>query len=122
MPNLAKSIGILLTILGILSFAFSGASSWTALIPAFVGIPLFLLGLFARIEKARKHLMHAAVLLALLGFLGSTPGLFSLPALLSGAELARPAAVAVQSVMAVLCLLFVVFAVRSFIQARRTEG
>jgi uncharacterized membrane protein len=119
MPNLAKTIGILLTLLGILSYTVTGAASWTALIPAFVGIPLFLLGLFARNEKARKHLMHAAVVLALVGFLGSIPGLLALPALLSGGEVARPAAAAVQSVMAVLCLVFVIFAVRSFIQARR---
>lgn len=120
MPTLAKTIGILLMLLGILSFAMSGAASWTALIPAIVGTPLFLLGYFARNEKARKHLMHAAVILALLGFLGTIPGLLALPALLSGGEVARPAAAAVQSVMAVLCLVFVIFAVRSFIQARRS--
>jgi hypothetical protein len=121
MPNLAKTIGILLTLLGILSFTLTGTASWTALIPAFFGIGLFLLGVFARSEKARKHLMHAAVILALLGFLGSVPGLLSLPALLTGGEVARPSAVAAQSVMALLCLVFVVFAVRSFIQARRAS-
>ena len=38
MPNLAKTIGILLTLLGILSFTLTGSASWTALIPAFFGI------------------------------------------------------------------------------------
>ena len=119
MPNLAKAVGSLLTLLGILAFTLSGGASWTALIPAFVGIPMILLGIFARNEKARKHLMHAAVVLALLGFLGSIPGLIALPALLTGGEVARPTAAAVQSVMAVLCLVFVILAVRSFVQARR---
>ena len=65
--------------------------------------------------------MHAAVLLALVGFLGSARGLLSLPALLSGAELVRPAAVAAQSITAVLCAVFVGLAVNSFIQARRAD-
>ena len=84
MPNLAKAIGILLTLLGLLSFLLSSGASWTALIPACIGIPLYLLGVFARNEKARKHLMHTAVILALVGFLGSVPGLLSLPALFGG--------------------------------------
>jgi len=122
MPNLAKLIGILLCLLGILSYTLSDGASWTALIPALFGIPLFFLGFFARNEKARKHLMHVAVIVALLGFLGSIPGLLALPTLIGGGELARPGAVAAQSVMALLCLVFVVFAVRSFIQARRTPA
>jgi uncharacterized membrane protein YjjP (DUF1212 family) len=122
MPNLAKAIGILLTLLGLLAYLLSSGASWTALIPACIGIPLFLLGVFARNEKARKHLMHAAVILTLVGFLGSVPGLLSLPALLGGEALERPGAVAAQSVMALLCLVFIVFAVRSFIQARRNPG
>jgi hypothetical protein len=65
--------------------------------------------------------MHAAVLLALLGFLGSARGLVQIPALLAGAELARPAAVAAQSITAGLCLLFVGLAVSSFIRARRQD-
>ena len=54
----------------------------------------------------------------LLGFLGSARGLLQLPALLTGGEVARPAAVMAQSVMAILMLLFVFLCVRSFINAR----
>jgi hypothetical protein len=92
----------------------------TALIPAFLGIPIEIAGFAALKEAWRKHAMHVAVLLALLGFLGSARGLVSLPALLTGGEVARPAAVVAQSLTALLCLAFVVLAVRSFIQARRS--
>jgi hypothetical protein len=91
--------------------------SWTALIPAILGLLLALAGGFSL--KSLKHGGHAAATVGLLGFLGSVPGLLKLPALLSGAPLERPAAVATQSIMAVLCLVFVALCVKSFIDARR---
>ncbi len=74
--------------------------------------------MLARNEAMRKHAMHGAVLVGLLGFLGSARGLLQLPALMSGGEVARPAAVIAQSVMALLMALFVGLCVRSFISAR----
>jgi hypothetical protein len=121
MPYVTMALGSLLFLIGIGFYFGTGATSLTALIPAFLGIPIEIAGFAARREGWRKHAMHAAVLLALLGFLGSARGLLSLPALLSGAELARPAAVAAQSITAVLCAVFVGLAVNSFIQARRAD-
>jgi len=120
MPYVTMALGSLLFLIGVGFYFGTGATSVTALIPAFLGIPIEIAGVVALRERWRKHAMHAAVLVALLGFLGSARGLLSLPALLSGAELARPAAVAAQSITAVLCLVFVGLAVNSFIQARRT--
>ena len=65
--------------------------------------------------------MHAAAAVALLGFLPSVPGLLGIPDLLAG-QAARPAAVVLRSVMAVLCLAFLVAAVRSFVLARRSRA
>lgn len=121
MPYVTMALGSLLLLIGVGFYFGTGATSVTALIPAFLGIPIEIAGFAARREGWRKHAMHAAVLLALLGFLGSARGLLQLPALLTGAELARPAAVAAQSLTAVLCLVFIGLAVRSFIQARREE-
>jgi hypothetical protein len=64
--------------------------------------------------------MHAAAAVALLGFLPSVPGLLGIPDLLAG-QAARPAAVVLRSVMAILCLGFLVVAVRSFVAARRAR-
>lgn len=122
MPYVTMALGSLLFLIGVGFYFGTGATSVTALIPAFLGIPIEIAGLLALREGWRKHAMHAAVLLALLGFLGSARGLVQLPALLGGAELARPAAVAAQSITAALCLLFVGLAVSSFIRARRQDG
>jgi hypothetical protein len=112
------AFGVVLIVLGVAGYFGSGAVSVTALIPAIFGVVLAALGVVARNEAMRKHAMHGAVLVGLLGFLGSARGLLRLPALMSGGEVARPAAVIAQSVMAILMLLFVALCVRSFINAR----
>jgi hypothetical protein len=104
--------------LGIVSYVTTAGVSVTALIPAIFGVVLALLGWLALNEHYRKHAMHAAVALGLLGFLGTVRGLMALPALLSGAEVQRPAAVVSQAVMAILMAVFVGLGVRSFVEAR----
>ena len=117
-PALALGIGSLLVLTGLGGFAAYGTP--TALIPLGFGVLLGLCGLLARKESLRRHAMHAAAAVALLGFLPSVPGLLGIPDLLAG-QAARPAAVVLRSVMAVLCLAFLVAAVRSFVAARRSR-
>ena len=74
MARLTITIGILLTLLGVafyvgLTVAAGTHPSVTALIPAFAGLPILLLGVAALKESIRKHAMHGVSLLALLGFL-----------------------------------------------------
>jgi uncharacterized membrane protein len=122
MPQITSVLGALLVLVGVSFYVGTGTSSLTALIPAFLGVPILIAGGLAFREGWRKHAMHVAVLLALLGFLGSARGLLQLPALLGGAELERPAAALAQSITALLCVVFVALAVNSFIQARRSAG
>ncbi len=89
------------------------------MIPAFFGGPLLILGFLALKEHMRKHAMHVAVVIGLLGFAGTVRGLMKLPVLLTGGQLDRPTAVAVQAVMAIVCFVFVLLCIRSFIKARR---
>ena len=121
MPRLALVLGLVLVVLGVWAYATQGETkSVTALIPAFFGAPITLLGILGLNDKWRKHTMHAAVALALLGFLGAARGLPQLPTLFSDpASLERPRAGQVQSGMALLCLIFVVLGVVSFVRARR---
>ncbi len=121
LPKLTLGYGVLLILLGIGGYVASGTSSVTAFIPAFFGIPLALLGWVAGKEKWRKHAMHGAVLLGVLGLLGTFRGLFQLPAFFDGTA-ARPLAVVSQSIMAVLSLAFVIICVKSFMDARRAKG
>jgi hypothetical protein len=108
--------GVLLTLLGLTGYFLSGASSVTALIPAIFGLLLLVLGFLARSEGMRKHAMHAAAAVALVGCFGA---LFSL---LRAPMAARPAmAVFSQAAMVVLTAVFVALCVRSFIAARRAR-
>ena len=58
--------------------------------------------------------------MALIGFLGSVPGLLKLGALAAG-EAERPMAVGMQAAMAVLLAIYIALCVRSFIAARKAR-
>jgi O-antigen/teichoic acid export membrane protein len=109
--------GLLLTILGVVGYFLSGAVSVTALIPAFFGIVLMALGFLARAESMRKHSMHAAAAVGLIGFIGALMSLLRAPM-----ETRSAIANFSQIAMALLTALFVVLCVKSFRDARRARG
>lgn len=109
-----------LIVLGLAGYFLTGAVSLTALIPAAFGLVIALAGLIARDDRMRKHAMHAAVFVALLGLLGSLRGVAQIGDVFDGTA-ARPAAVVSQTIMAVLTLGYIVIAVRSFISARASR-
>jgi hypothetical protein len=111
-------VGLALVVLGIVGFVGSGAQSLTALIPSVIGAILAGLGFAARHDGRRKLMIHIAIVIALIGFLGSIGGLIQLVDLITGDEVKRPWAVAVQSVMAVVLLGYLIVAIKSFVDAR----
>lgn len=124
MPSTSITCGILLIILGVGGYIYSlvnGNASLTAFIPAAFGVLLTIFGVFAAMkENLRKHLMHAAVLVGLLGFLATVSSFFKIPALLAGTA-ERPTAVVTQLIMSLICLAFVILCVKSFIDARKNR-
>ena len=120
MPALAINFGRLLILIGILGYGYGllgQAASLTALIPAVFGIILLILGHVSRAkENLRKHLMHVAVVVALIGFIASAGRLIS-----KISEITLSAAVLSQVAMALVCLAFVILSVRSFINARQNQ-
>ena len=113
-------VGVLLSLLGLILYLVSGAK--TALIPTCFGLGLIVLGIWAAkgSTSARMHTMHVAVVITVLGLIGSLmSAIKGLGPVLSGSEAARPLAVAGQLAMAVFCLVHVILSVRSFIMARR---
>ena len=122
MSRLALTVGGLLIGVGIAGFAASHLTAPTALIPALLGVLLGGAGALARRPGLRMHAMHGALTVALVGLLACLRGVVHLPALLTGGEVARPLAVISQSVTALLCAIFLVLGVRSFIEARRARG
>lgn len=120
MPSTSIACGVLLLLIGIVGYVngmLTQNASITALIPAFFGIVMIALGIGARMkEDLRKHLMHAAAAIALLGFIltaGRVVSRFN--------ELTYSPAVISQVSMALVCLLFVILAVKSFADARRRD-
>ena len=70
-PNLAIISGLILIIWAFFSYFASGSSSFTALIPSFFGLPLFILGVLSnRDESRRHHYMHASMIFALFSAFG----------------------------------------------------
>lgn len=107
--------GVLLILVGVVPYLINPVS-WTALIPAIVGALLAVLGAVALKPGARKHAMHVAVMVGLLGFLAAAGRLIgtiakgTTPGKLVGFSLV---------LMALLTGIFVVLCVRSFVAARR---
>jgi hypothetical protein len=118
MPFITRVVGFLLVLLGVVGYVGTGGASLTALIPAFVGALFLILALVARSPQARKHVMHAAVAIALLAVLGGVPRII---AALNAGDLMRPAVLA-QIAMAVILAVYVLLGVKSFIDARRARG
>ena len=122
MPTLAIVYGLLIDALGVGGYIATGSTHKTALIPVAFGSVIFLCGFIAAMKpQLRMHVMHVAALTGVLGVLGGLGmGLPKLSKLMAGTA-DRPTAVILQIAMGILCLLFVVFCVSSFIAARRAR-
>ena len=115
MIKITLVFAVLLIALGVGAFLFS--TSRTALLPAYVGGALLLLGgLAPGFASARKHLMHVAAIVALLGALAPAATLVIRAAQMS------PLALTVNVGMLALCATLVVLQIRSFVQVRRNRA
>jgi hypothetical protein len=121
MPGLSVITGVALIAIGIVGYFGTGRSSPTALIPAAIGVLFVVLGLVARREGARKHAMHGAAVLALLGIGGTARGVPGAVRWLTGDEVERWQAAVAQGATCLLCAVFLMFAIRSFVRARRAQ-
>jgi hypothetical protein len=117
MPGTTRLFGVILIVLGIASYQLTGRTSFTAMIPALFGAVLVVCALVARKEAARRHAMHAAVAVALIGAIAALAR--GVPAAMSGGA-SRPAVMA-QLAMGILLLIYVALGVQSFIAARKAR-
>ncbi|MEZ6143258.1 MAG: hypothetical protein R3B84_22050 [Zavarzinella sp.] len=124
MPLISIVIGSLLVAVGCLGYYqpdLLGENdptklSKTALIPAGIGGVLILCGLIVlAAPKLRKHVMHLA---ALVGLIGAAGGF--MPLQRSGFDFKKASAIS-GAAMIGLCLLFLLLCIRSFIAARRAR-
>ena len=116
MADTSIVFGILLAILGVYGFFTTHMEHPTALIPTGVGVILVILGALARKESLRKHAMHAAAVVGVLGFIAGA-GRF-IYELSKGMDVTGTAGMSTAT-MAVLCGVFVALCVKSFMEVRR---
>jgi hypothetical protein len=140
MPIYAMLFGAALIGVGVYGYVDTGSKHPTALIPAALGVVIALLGAGALSGGAiRKHTMHAAAAIALLGALMTIPGVLSFASMMTTSETEQVrqgvsqaktpqdeteknkeklmAGVSKTATFA-LCAIFVGFCVKSFIDAR----
>ncbi len=123
MAKLTIGFGILLIALGIFSYIATGSQHPTALIPVGIGILFALFGVMANTEDSKKRMlwMHISVTAALLVFLGMIPAMVNVFRLAHGVSFPYPAAVESKATLGLFSLIYVLFCVRSFINARRSR-
>ena len=122
MPRITILYAALMILLGVGGYFGSGRASATALIPSFIGVAILACGLLALKGKFVMHVMHGALLLALIAVIGG----FKRGPLMIGAALdgtaERPLAVWVTTIMVALSIGFIVLGIRSFVQVRKARA
>ncbi len=123
MPPVTVGIGVLLIVLGLGGYFGTGQDHPTALIPAYFGAALLVLGLLGFKNGLRKHVMHLAAMVGTIGLIGALVMVaLALIHVARDGAFARPVAFACQVIMAGLCGVFVYLCVRSFVAARRARA
>ena len=119
---LSGALCILIGVLGYLGATpdAEGKISPTALIPAGIGGVLVLCGLLAFSDKLRKHVMHLAAMVGLFGIVGGFVPLIRQASKGNGIDPTAPAA-RNGLLMSLVCGVFLVLCVRSFIAARKAR-
>ena len=120
MARWALLFGLILILLGI--FAYEGGShSSSALMPAYFGIILGVLGATARTgkEKTRMIAMHIAATVGVVGFLITVSSIWDYVQMRHGVYTAHPKIVEEHAETSLILLFFVLLCVLSFIRARK---
>ena len=121
MAKMTLVFALILIVMGVAVFVATGSHAPTALIPAYFGILLGILGLLANSPNSRRRMlfMHIAVTVGLIGFIfPGWRGVGDLVAQARGHAILQ-AAMKEELAMAGICLVFVLLCIRSFITARR---
>ena len=118
--------GMALVLIGVVGYSTAdpnpdtGKVSMTALIPAFVGGLLMLIGALAFNDRRRKHVMHLAAMVGLFGLVGGFMPLMRQYNATGTVDPLKPSAVSGE-LMIVVCAVFVWLCVNSFLAARRAR-
>ena len=114
-------IGLLTALIGPVAYFISDGRSWTAFIPSIIGGVILILGLLAAKENLRQHVIHAALLVAIIGIAGVFRNLLLIPDAISG-DAERPVAVWASLATFLLLVSYLVLGIRSFVTARKMRA
>jgi peptidoglycan/LPS O-acetylase OafA/YrhL len=112
-PRITLFLGVLLAFLGVVCYELTDEVSITALIPTAFGVIFMALGLLGAVETLRKHMMHGAAALALVGFV------IGLVRVIPGPKEGKQVAFVETAIFGALCAFLLILCVMSFINARR---
>ena len=114
--------GLLLVLVGVIGYSMADpeTKSPTALIPAFVGGILVVCGALAFNEARRKHVMHLAAMVGLIGCVGGFMPLVRQYSKTGEFDPTKKSAIAGE-LMILICGVFVWLCVASFINARKAR-
>ena len=115
MPEISIAVGLIFSAWGIGAYIISDMASITAMIPMFVGGPIFIMGLLSKVRPdKRKTFMHISAMFGLLCALG---GLRLFQILMDGN--ASNLLIGSHAILLVLGSIYTYFCVQSFIWARK---
>tara|TARA_B100001093_G_C26490432_1_gene868787 strand:+ start:323 stop:769 length:447 start_codon:yes stop_codon:yes gene_type:complete len=120
MEKVTVFYGFFLAAWGVGVSSISGSESITSLIPSIIGLPLIVLGISSLLfPKLKKLLMHIAVLIGLIAFLGGSDFFRGIGS--DGGAFSNPWAGASKLMLFTTGLIFTILSVRSFIFARKNR-
>ena len=111
--------GLALIVTGLFGYFKSGGVSITAMIPAFLGTPIFLLSIASFNQKFLKIAMHINVVIALAGFGATAKDAVNM---LLGKESENQLAIYSKSITCILSLIFIILSVKIFINNRKLKA
>ncbi len=126
MPIVTMITGVILVGVGVFGYTNqepnpeTGKVSMTALIPAIVGGLLLVLGILALSPGLRKHAMHFAAMVGLVGLLGGFMPIIRQIKNSGSFDPLKPSALAGEA-MILVCAVFVALCVKSFIAAKKAR-
>jgi hypothetical protein len=120
MTRLTTILGALLVATGVVAYVATSTSSVTALIPAFVGGLFLICAALASRPSVHRHGIHAALVVSLIGALGSLMNVAKVGELVAGTA-ERPAAIVTSLILFGLCAVYLIIGIRSFVAARKAR-
>ena len=123
MAKLTIVFGVLLAAVSVGAYFVDGTGRHSMLHPVGIGVVLIVCGALAMTNdlKRRALWMHIAVLIGLIGVGFGAKGAVQVFQLSHGVDIPHPIGVEERALVCLICLIFVGFCVRNFIENRRAR-